>query len=460
MPSRHRVPVWLMGLTNLSYGLYGGVVAFAVPQLLGDRHVPESAIAGLTAVAFSPGFWAFLVSPILDVRFSRRWYATVLAVIASLTLVVAFLNLDHLVLLEVVLTAGFSAAYLYQSAIGGWLSAITSPEEEKTVSVWMTIGNVGGFGIMAMGCNQLVRYLPRLQSRCWLGASILLPTIAFPFMQAPGPDRRLASESFPQFFGELVSLVKRREVLVAVILFAAPAGTFSLTNFLGGRGNDFHASPGFVGLVGGVGVAAGGIVGCLVFPPLSRLMPLRPLYLAVGLAGALCTLGLILLPHTPAAYAIILITREPLPIAGHHDQHGGRPRDHRPRQSAGLDDLLLHRLGLRRADLLHALHRRLRFCPRRDRRQHGTGRDHRHAREPAAGRYAGLAGSTAEDGRSLGSPRSSRSCSFTDTPQLNPDKIGFRDRQDFASRFVLIKLRPRYFGSRIANLMSTQRRRL
>ncbi len=309
MPSRHRVPVWLMGLTNLSYGLYGGVVAFAVPQLLGDRHVPESSIAGLTAIAFSPGFWAFLVSPILDVRFSRRWYATVLAVIASLSLVVAFLNLHHLGLLEVLLTAGFAAAYLYQSAIGGWLSAITSPVEEKTVSVWMTIGNVGGFGLMAMGCNQLVRYASPLAVALLVGISILLPTMAFPFMQAPGPDRRLARESFPQFFGELVSLVKRREVLVAVIMFAAPAGTFSLTNFLGGRGNDFHASPGFVGLVGGLGVAAGGIVGCLVFPPLSRFMPLRPLYLAVGLAGALCTLGLILLPHTPAAFAIILITQ-------------------------------------------------------------------------------------------------------------------------------------------------------
>jgi MFS transporter, PAT family, beta-lactamase induction signal transducer AmpG len=309
MPNRHRVPVWLMGLTNLSYGLYGGVVAFAVPQLLGDRHVPESSIAGLTAIAFSPGFWAFLISPVLDVRFSRRWYAVMLAVIASLSLVVAFLNLQHLGLLEVVLTAGFAAAYLYQSAIGGWLSAITSPVEEKTVSVWMTIGNVGGFGLMAMGCNQLVRHASPLAVALLVGISILLPTIAFPFMQAPGPDRRLARESFPQFFGELVSLVKRREVLVAVILFAAPAGTFSLTNFLGGRGNDFHASPGFVGLVGGLGVAAGGIVGCLVFPQLSRLMPLRPLYLAVGLAGALCTLGLILLPHTPAAYAIILITQ-------------------------------------------------------------------------------------------------------------------------------------------------------
>jgi MFS transporter, PAT family, beta-lactamase induction signal transducer AmpG len=307
MPIRLRVPVWLMGLTNLSYGLYGGVIAFAVPQLLGNRQVPEAAIAGLTAVAISPGFWAFLLSPVLDVRFSRRFYAFALASFASLTLVAAFLSLGHLALLEVVLTAGFFAAYLYQSAIGGWLSSITSAEEENLVSVWMTVGNVGGFGLMAIGCNQIVRHFSPLAAALVLAASILVPTVPFPFMQAPGPDRRLASESFPQFFGDLVSLVKRREVLIAVLLFVSPAATFSLTNFLGGRGSDFHASPGFVGLIGGAGVALGGIAGCLIFPPLSRLMPLRPFYLAVGVAGAVCTLSLILLPRVPASFAVVLI---------------------------------------------------------------------------------------------------------------------------------------------------------
>ena len=296
-----------MGLTNVSYGLYGGVVAFAVPQLLGERHVPEAAIAGLSAVAFSPGFWAFIFSPVLDVRFSRRWYAVALAIVAALNLVVAFLNLDHLALLETVLTIGFFASYLYQSAVGGWLSSITSREEGKSVSVWITIGNVGGFGLMAVGCNQLVRHLSPLAVALVVGASIMLPTLAFPFMQAPGPDRRLAGESFRQFFGDLIALVKSREVLVAILLFVAPAATFSLTNFLGGRGDDFHASPGFVGLVGGISVSAGGIVGCLAFRPLSGLMPLRPLYLAVGFVGALCTLGLSLLPPTPASYATVLI---------------------------------------------------------------------------------------------------------------------------------------------------------
>ena len=210
--------------------------------------------------------------------------------------------------LETVLTLGFFVAYLYQSAVGGWLSSITAAEDENTLSVWITIGNVGGFGIMAIGCNQLVSHVSPLSAAFILAAVILLPTIPFPFMQAPGPDRRLAAESFSQFNRDLLALVKRREVLIAVILFVAPAATFSLTNFLGSRGADFHASPAFVGLVGGVGVAAGGIAGCLIFPTLSRLLPLRPLYLTVGVLGALCTLALILLPHTPTSYAITLIT--------------------------------------------------------------------------------------------------------------------------------------------------------
>lgn len=63
MPSRHRVPLWLMGLTNLTYGLYGGIIAFAVPQLLAGRHVPEDTIASITAVTLSPASMRFCSAP-------------------------------------------------------------------------------------------------------------------------------------------------------------------------------------------------------------------------------------------------------------------------------------------------------------------------------------------------------------------------------------------------------------
>src|ERR1700734_3835318 len=104
MKSNRRVPpVWLMGLSNASFGLYGGIAFFAIPQVLATFHVSEAKIAGITAMALSPNFWAVVFGPMLDVRFSRRWYATLFAALASLLAVLALLNLHHLVILEIAL---------------------------------------------------------------------------------------------------------------------------------------------------------------------------------------------------------------------------------------------------------------------------------------------------------------------------------------------------------------------
>jgi MFS transporter, PAT family, beta-lactamase induction signal transducer AmpG len=304
---RRRVPIWAMGLTNALFGMYGGILVISVPQLLNARQVPEATIAAMTAVMISPGFWTFLVSPVLDVRFSRRWYSVMTAVIAAALLSLALLNLDRLALVEGLLVPGFFFANLYQSALGGWLSSITLPEEKHSLSVWITIANISGGGAMAMITGEIVQRLSPTAAALLLGGSVLVPTLIFPWMQAPGPDRRLARESFPQFFSEVLNILKRREVLIAIVLFIAPAATFSLVNLLGGLGSDFHASTHFVGLVGGAGVMTGGIVGCLIFPLIDRLLPLRYLYLAIGISGSVFTLALILLPQTPATFAVALI---------------------------------------------------------------------------------------------------------------------------------------------------------
>jgi MFS transporter, PAT family, beta-lactamase induction signal transducer AmpG len=304
---RSVAPLWLMGLTNSVFGMYGGIILISVPQLLSVRHVPETTIASMTAVMVSPGIWTFLVSPVLDVRFSRRWYSVVSATMAAALLMVALLNLDHLALVEGLLVAGYFFANLYQSALGGWLSSITSDSQEKKLSSWVTIGNVGGGGAMAVATGELIRNLSPGIAALVLGGVTMLPIAVFPFMPAPGPDRRLAAESFNQFFGDVLSLLKRREVLIALVLFIAPAATFSLTNFLGGIGDDFHASSHFASLVGGGGVLFGGIAGCLLFRLINRLLPLRFLYLAIGVVGSLFTLALLLLPRTPAVFAVAFI---------------------------------------------------------------------------------------------------------------------------------------------------------
>jgi PAT family beta-lactamase induction signal transducer AmpG len=130
----------------------------------------------------------------------------------------------------------------------------------------------------------------------------------FPFIPAPGPDRKLMQESFVGFFRELGLLLGQRSVLVALTMFALPSASFALANVIGGLGDLYHASVHTVSLVGGIGIVIAGGVGSLGFPPLTRLMPLRPLYLAIGLAGAVLTLGLLMLPMSPAGFVMATLS--------------------------------------------------------------------------------------------------------------------------------------------------------
>ena len=63
-------PVWLMGLSNATFGLAGGFIVLPLPQMLAAEGVPEIKIAAISAACLSPGFWVFLLGPVLDIRFS------------------------------------------------------------------------------------------------------------------------------------------------------------------------------------------------------------------------------------------------------------------------------------------------------------------------------------------------------------------------------------------------------
>ena len=297
-------PVWLMGLSDLTLGLVTGIVAFAMPQLMAAEGVPEWKIAAITAVAVSPSFWCVLFGPMLDVRFSRRWYATVLAGCSAVFAAIALLSLHRLLVLELALTLANAAANLFGAALGGWLSNIIKAEDRNILSKWMNVALIGGMGIAATLGGELTRILPIAQAAAWMGLVIFAPTAIFLVVPAPGPDRRLAAESFGQFNREALSLLRRREVVVALLLFLSPCSSFALTNLLGGLGADFHATAREISLAGGAGAFVPAIIGCFLFPIIARRLPLRFFYLANGVAGSLFTLGLLLLPHVTWTFAL------------------------------------------------------------------------------------------------------------------------------------------------------------
>src|SRR5579883_1937269 len=133
------LPIWLIGLANLPYGLVGGVALFIMPQLLASRGVPEVKIATLTSIALVPSFSSFLLGPLLDVWFSRRSYASVFTVLSGVFTVACFLFTWNLTALTWLLFIDFVCANLFLAAFSGWITSIIPQEDESTFAAW---GNI------------------------------------------------------------------------------------------------------------------------------------------------------------------------------------------------------------------------------------------------------------------------------------------------------------------------------
>jgi PAT family beta-lactamase induction signal transducer AmpG len=299
--------VWpIMGLSNLPFGLYGGVMLAAIPQLLASKGVPEPDIASITAIGLSPNFFYFLVSPILDVRFSRKLYAYVLGFMAAVLLFAALMSTDNLVLLTALLFGGQLAVVLYSGALAGWLGSLTRSADEARLSAWYTIGNFGGYGATAMVGILVLRVFPFAVGAGLLSLVVMLPLMSFPFLPSAPPDRRLARESFGQLFADVLALLKKRTVLAALPFFITPCASFALINTVSALANDFGTSEATASTILGLGASLAA-AGSLLIPTLARYVALRPLYLLIGSVGALFTLSLIVLPHGPATFALAVV---------------------------------------------------------------------------------------------------------------------------------------------------------
>ena len=299
-------PIWLMGLANAPFGFMGGFCAVVLPQMLAAQGMPAGRIAAITSVILTPGFWAFLIAPMLDVRLSRRTYAVMFGAVTAVCVWLTVLFAARSSMIEGIMLPGFLAANLYQGAVGGWMGSLISREDDGRLGIWFSVANLGAGGLMMVAAGELLNRFAPMMCASIMAALILLPMLLFIAIPSPTPDRHLASESFARFWREVISLLRHRRVQSALLLFMLPAASFALTNILGGAGNDFAASERTVGLFAGIGSTMAGLIGSFLLYPLARRMPLRPLYLGIGITGALFTLALIALPHSPSSFAIAI----------------------------------------------------------------------------------------------------------------------------------------------------------
>lgn len=304
---RPNPPVWMMGLTNSTFGFMSTFTVVTAPQILAAQGVPGGHIAEITALILSPGWWAFLFAPILDVRFRRRTYAIALGLICAVT--AAFVAFDHrnFLLTECFVFALSVAGTFYQSAVGGWMGSLICKDQDGQLSAWFIAANMVTGGLMAMVAGPVVLHSPPLLAAAFMFCIMLLPMVFFFFIPAPPPDKILAGESFGRFSREVFALLKRRQVLIGIFLFVLPSASFALTNVMAGIGKDYHADNDFVGFVGGMSLLIAGAAAGVLVPLLAKRIPLRPFYLAIGFTGAFFTLSTLLLPRTPTTFTCVFI---------------------------------------------------------------------------------------------------------------------------------------------------------
>src|SRR5579872_2923601 len=115
-------PAWLIGMGTLTFGLVAGFIITALPFLLSKAGVSVDRIATVSATAMSPTFWAFLVTPLIDVGFTRRSYAFAMTSAAALGLASAlwWFSPARLALLTTLLLLAELAIVLQASAVNGW----------------------------------------------------------------------------------------------------------------------------------------------------------------------------------------------------------------------------------------------------------------------------------------------------------------------------------------------------
>jgi predicted MFS family arabinose efflux permease len=290
---------------GLPFGLVCGFAITALPFLLSKAGVSVDRIATVSAVASSPLFWAFLMTPVVDVGLARRAYAFALAIVSAVCLAAALWTFspDRLPLFTALMLVAQLAAVLQNNAVLGWISQFVPDGRRGKASAWLNAANLGGGATGAMLIMGSAAYL----SFPALGAMVAVVVLATTLALFRFPPANPALDRGPTLSGTLRSIVQTSRqplVLTGFVLFLAPASCAAAINLFAALGDDFHTSAQWVIWITGAGAAITGTLGSLLGGHIADHVDRGALYMSGGMLAGLIALLMAWTPHTPATFAV------------------------------------------------------------------------------------------------------------------------------------------------------------
>ena len=259
-------PPWQIGLGFLTFGLVAGFIITTLPFLLSKAGVTVDHIATVSAVAMSPTFWAFLVTPIVDVGLTRRAYSFGFAFASAGCLGAALwlFSPARLSLFTALLLLAELAIVLQSAGVYGWISEFVPDTERGKVGGWINAANLGGGAFGAMLTMWLATRLPFRTLGMIITFAVLASTLFLLRFPQPAEPVLGLRQIFGGTFRSVVQTSRQPQVLTGFLLFLTPVGCVAAINLFAGLGNEFHASPQWVVWITGAGAAITSAFGSVV----------------------------------------------------------------------------------------------------------------------------------------------------------------------------------------------------
>jgi len=297
-------PDFVVGMGSLTFGLVAGFAVTAMPFLLSKAGVSVDQIAAVSATAMSPTFFTFLLTPIVDVCFTRRTYAFGLAAAtaASLGSALFVLSSSRLPLFTALAFIAMLCVVLQNNAVGGWMTEFVPDERRGRVGGWQNAANLGGGAAGSMLVMSLARSLTIETVAVLMTALVLASSMVLLWFPRPAMPKFGLTEMFGGTFRSVIRTSRQPNVLTGFLLFLLPAASVAAVNLFSGLGKDFSASPERVIQVTGAGVALFSSIGALLGGYLADRADRKILYLSGGTLAGLCSISLAVLPHTQTTF--------------------------------------------------------------------------------------------------------------------------------------------------------------